>query len=252
MLKRFSVFANLSDESEISVFFNPDDTNRHAKINGDAATLVELGLRLPMVWITPREDRLFIDSASERRLFFDRLVSGFDSAHTGRVARFAKLLSERAFALKSCRDMRLVDVLDDQIAACAVAIADARIKYAGELNYFLQNCAMSVSGMVEKMLLDGQSAGDTERAYREYLSSTREIIGDKMIVDGIHKSDFGVLNKQLDLPAHLTSTGQQKMALFDLIFARAHKSPPDNFIGRSGCSFRRICTCETFFRTRWI
>ena len=217
----FSVFATLSDDTEIAVSFNSGDTNRHAQIDGDAAPLVELTARIPMIWVTPREDRLFIDSAAERRAFFDRLVAGFDSTHSGRVARFSKLLSERAFALKSGRDMRWVDVLDDQIAATAIAIADARIKYAGELNYFLKNCAISVSGMVEQMMIDGRPAGDTERTYREYLGNTRDIVGDKMIVDGIHKSDFGVFNKKLNLPAHLTSTGQQKTTLMELILAHA-------------------------------
>ena len=217
----FSVFATLSDDTTISVSFNVGDTNRHAQIDGDSATLVEIGEQLPMVWITPREDRLFVDSASDRRAFFDRLVASFDSTHIGRVARFSKLLSERAIALKSGQDARWVDALDDQIAATATAIADARVKYAGELNYFLENCAVSVSGMLEQMLIDGRTAGDAERAYREYLGQTREIIGDKMIVDGVHKSDFGVFNKKLNLPAHLTSTGQQKTALMELILAHA-------------------------------
>ncbi len=217
----FSIFAQLDDETELSVAFTQGDTNRRAKIDGDNATLGELTAHLPMVWITPREDRLFTDAATERRAFFDRLVSSFDSTHSGRVARFTKLLSERAFALKSGRDMRWVDALDNQIAATATAIADARIKYAGELNYFLANCAVSVSGMVEQMLIDRRSAGDTERAYREYLGTAREIVGDKMIVDGVHKSDFGVFNKILNLPAHLTSTGQQKTVLLELILAHA-------------------------------
>ena len=217
----FSVFATLSDETELAVSFSAGDTNRRAKIDGDNAPLVDLTAYLPMVWITPREDRLFVDSAADRRAFFDRLVASFDATHSGRVARFTKLLSERAIALKSGRDMRWVDVLDDQIAATAVAIADARIKYAGELNYFLENCAVSVSGMIEQMLIDGRTPGDAERTYREYLGQTREIIADKMVVDGVHKSDFGVFNKKLNLPAHLTSTGQQKTALMELILAHA-------------------------------
>ena len=117
--------------------------------------------------------------------------------------------------------MRWVDALDDQIAATATAIADARIKYAGELNYFLENCAVSVSGMLEQMFIDRRSAGDVERAYREYLGTAREIVGDKMVIDGVHKSDFGVFNKTLNLPAHLTSTGQQKTVLMELILAHA-------------------------------
>lgn len=217
----FSVFATLSDETDISITFNSGDTNRRARIDGDNAPLSELGKHLRIVWLTPREDRLFVDGASERRTFFDRLTGAFDISHTGRVARLSKLLSERAFALKSGADSHWLNALDTQISGAAVAVATARIQYAGQLNYFLSRCAVSVTGKIEQMLIDGMSAGDTERAYLGYLQNTRELVGDKMILDGPHKSDFGVFNNELLLPAHLTSTGQQKTILLDLILAHA-------------------------------
>lgn len=217
----FSVFARLDDETEISVTYSPGDTNRRARIDGDVVALSDLAARMRMVWITPREDRLFVDAASDRRAFFDRLVASFDSAHSGRVARFAKLLSERAYALKSGRDARWTNALDAQIAATAVAIAAARIQYAGQVNFFLKSAAVSVSGMVETMLIDGMTPGDAERSYLEYLYENRELVGDKMILDGPHKSDFGVFNNALNLPAALTSTGQQKSVLIDMILAHA-------------------------------
>ena len=79
----FSVFATLSDDSELSICFDSGDTNRRGRIDGDPATLVEMSARLPMIWVTPREDRLFVDAASDRRSFFDRLVASFDLTHTG-------------------------------------------------------------------------------------------------------------------------------------------------------------------------
>lgn len=217
----FSVFATLTDETDLSVSFNAGDSNRRAKIDGDNAPLSELGKYLRVVWLTPREDRLFVDSASERRAFFDRLTGAFDVSHMGRVARLSKLLSERAFALKSGADSHWLDALDMQIAGAAVAVAVARVQYAGELNYFLSRCAVSVAGKIEQMLIDGVSAGDAERTYLEYLKNTRDLVGDKMVLDGPHKSDFGVFNNELQLPAHLTSTGQQKTILLDLILAHA-------------------------------
>ena len=217
----FSVFATLDDETDLSVYFNSGDTNRRAKIDGDNATLTDLGKYLRMVWLTPREDRLFADGASERRAFFDRLAGAFDTSHTGRNAKLAKLLSERAFALRSGANKHWLDALDNQIAGCAVAVAVARIQYAGNLNYFLTRCAVSVSGKIEQMLIDGMTPGDAERAYMEYLYNTRELVGDKMVLDGPHKSDFGVFNNELKLPVHLTSTGQQKTILLDLILAHA-------------------------------
>lgn len=217
----FFIHSLLSNDSELSIQFTSGDTNRRAKIDDESASLSELSKHIRIVWLTPREDRLFIDSASERRSFFDRLATSFDTSHSGRTARLSKLISERAYALKTCSDCHWLDALDSQIAGTAVAVAVARIQYAGELNYFLNRCAVSVSGMLEKMLIDGMSAGDVERFYLEYLHQNRTLVGDKMVVDGPHKSDFGVFNNELKLPVHLTSTGQQKSILLDLILAHA-------------------------------
>lgn len=217
----FSAFAELNDATQIAINFAHGDTNRRAKIDGENAPLTDLAKHMRIVWLTPREDRLFVDSASDRRAFFDRLATSFDASHAGRVARLSKLLSERAYALKSGADIHWLNALDEQIAGVAVAVAAARIQYAGEINYFLSRCAVSVSGWIEKMLIDGASAGDAERAYMEYLKNNRTLIGDKMVLDGAHKSDFAVFNNELKLPAHLTSTGQQKTVLIDLILAHA-------------------------------
>lgn len=216
----FAVFATLTDDTEISVTFNPGDTNRRAKIDNESTTLSDLASHLRIVWITPREDRLFVDAASERRAFFDHLGAGFDSAHAGRVGRLTKLLSERAFALKNGQDQRWIDALDIQIAATATAVAAARIQYAGELNYFLKNYAISVNGILEKMVIDF-GASVAERNFLDYLKNNRELLGDKMLLDGPHKSDFGMFNMELQLPVNLTSTGQQKNALLNLVLSHA-------------------------------
>jgi len=215
----FSAHAVLADDTELSVSYAAGDANRRARIDGDAARLPDLAAHLRVVWITPREDRLFVDAAADRRAFFDRLAAAFDGAHAGRVGRFAKLMSERAAALKNGADGRWLDALDVQIAAAATAIAAARIQYAGEINYFLESAAVSVAGLVESMVLaDGAGA---EGEYLAYLRQNRVLAGDKMVLDGPHKSDFGVFNKILNLPAHITSTGQQKSVLIDLILAHA-------------------------------
>ncbi len=217
----FSIFANLHDDTELCVYFNSGDSNRRVKIDGDNATISDLIMHLPMVWVTPREDRLFVEGAAERRAFFDRLASSFDTSHAGRTSKLSKLLSERAFALKSGRDVRWLDAIDVQIAGTAITVADGRIRYAGELNYFLSGAAVSVSGLIEGWMINGMSAGDAERKYLEYLRENRVLVGDKMVLDGPHKSDFGVFNQELNLPAHLTSTGQQKTVLLNLILAHA-------------------------------
>jgi DNA replication and repair protein RecF len=216
----FSVFATTDDDSDICVFFNKSDSNRRAKIDNENVALSELGKVSRIVWLTPNEDRIFMDSTSDRRAFFDHLVASFEPSHIGRISRLNKLLSERAGAIKNNADKNWLDALDKQIAATAVSVAAGRIRYSGEINYFFENGAVSVSGIVENMLLQ-TSAVNVENQYFEYLENNRGLVGDKMVIDGAHKSDFGVFNKTLNLPAQITSTGQQKSILIDLILAHA-------------------------------
>ena len=216
----FSVFATTADDSDVCVFLNSGDSNRHAKIDNENVALAELAKKLRIVWLTPREDRIFLESAADRRAFFDRLCANFEPAHVGRISRLNKLLTERAGALKNGGDKNWLDAIDTQIAATAIAVNASRIRYAGEINYFFENGAVSVNGMVEKLLLEN-TATVAEKKYFEYLQNNRELNGDKMVIDGAHKSDFGVFNKKLNLPAYITSTGQQKSILIDLILAHA-------------------------------
>lgn len=216
----FSVFATTIDETDICVFLNPDEKNRHAKIDNENVALAELAKKLRIVWLTPREDRIFVESVSDRRAFFDHLVANFEPSHIGRITRLNKLLSERAGALKSNADNNWLDAIDKQIAATAIAVGAGRIKYAGEINYFFERGAVSVDGMIERLIVEN-TAIDAEQKYFEYLQNNRALIGDKMTIDGAHKSDFGVFDKILNLPANITSTGQQKSILIDLILAHA-------------------------------
>lgn len=216
----FSVFATTNQDDDICVFFTSSDTNRHAKINNENVALAELGKISRIIWITPHEDRIFVDPVSDRRAFFDHLVASFDPSHIGRLSRLNKLLSERAGAIKNNADKNWMDAIDQQIAATAVSVAACRIQYSGEINYFFGNGAVSVNGMIEKLVMEN-TATLAENKYFEYLQNNRNLIGDKMVIDGAHKSDFGVFNKKLNLPAYITSTGQQKSILIDLILAHA-------------------------------
>ena len=228
----FGVVSELENGTNLSVSWSAGDTYRRAGIDGDHAPLSDLGRHLRLVWLTPKEDRLFYEGASDRRAFFDRMSTSFDPAHSGRVHRLAKLLSERAFALKSRAGDEWLGAIEKQLAETAVAVAAARVKYAGEINYFLRrnenedarcpmHYAVTISGLLEQQLSDGQSAMDTEKSYLEYLSRERALVHDKMTIDGAHKSDMTLFNKTLDMNVAMTSTGQQKAALLALIIAHA-------------------------------
>jgi DNA replication and repair protein RecF len=216
----YAVAARFCDGSDICVFWDGGG-RRRARINGESWPLSELPRRACVVWLTSAEDLLFSGPPSGRRSFFDNLVSGFDSRHTGRAARLAKLLSERAFALKNGADGNWLDGIERNIVSVASAVADARVRYAAELNHFFTEGSAGLSGMLEQRIMDGEKAGDFEDFYLKYLAENRFLIADKMTIDGAHRTDFSVRNNALGLPAEKTSSGQQKLLLNQLVVANA-------------------------------
>ena len=220
----FSAHAVLNDDTSLSATFIAGDTGRKIRIDNDGAPLSALSKAIRITWLTPKEDRLFAESASDRRAFLDRMAGGFDPVHVGRAARLSKLLSERAFALKSGAAPEWLNAIETQLAETAAAVAAARVQYAAQLNHFLEaesNARIVLSGWFEERLARGENCSDVERAYLEYLQTNRTIVADKMIIDGAHKSDFSMSRADLDLNAGMMSTGQQKKVLLLLIIANA-------------------------------
>jgi len=241
----FTVNAELSDETALSISYNAGDSGRKLRIDNDSTPLSAASRAIRILWLTPKEDRLWTESASDRRAFLDRFVAGFDPAHLGRVSRLSKLLSERAFVLKKCAGAKdtgeesrrsraaasaqadeggWLNAIEKQLAETSVAVAAARVAYAAQINYFLEletNARLTISGMLENQLASGALCSDIEKEYLDYLRANREIMNDKMIVDGAHKTDFSIFRNDLCMHAAVLSTGQQKKLLMLFIIANA-------------------------------
>ena len=189
----------------------------------------ELGEILATVWLTPQMDGLFRDGATARRRFLDRLVCGFDPAHTGRISGYEKTLRERARLLKAGRsDDAWISALEDGMARHGVAIAAARRELIARLN---QACALGVgrfpraglmlAGEVESWL-DRTPALEAESRFRTRLvESRRQDAEAGGAAVGPHRSDLKVRRLDKDAPAEICSTGEQKALLISIVLAYA-------------------------------
>ena len=61
----------------------------------DRAAASALGEWLSVLWLTPAMDRLFLETASARRRFLDRLVLALDPGHAGEAARYDAAMRAR-------------------------------------------------------------------------------------------------------------------------------------------------------------
>jgi DNA replication and repair protein RecF len=189
---------------------------------------VALAERLAVVWLTPQMDRLFVDGASGRRKFLDRLTFGFDPAHAGRLTRYEHALRERTRLLRDpVREPAWLDAVEATMAETGVAIACARRDMVRRLNSATQGvdpfpkAAVQVSGAVEQWLEDDPALA-VEDLFKDHLTQSRTADAESGGASiGPHRSDFVVHHVGKGMPAELCSTGEQKALLVAIVLANA-------------------------------
>jgi DNA replication and repair protein RecF len=203
---------------------------RAVRINAASAASADLLLDYARVlWLTPAMDGLFTGPASERRRFLDRLVLTIDAAHGRRAREFDRLMTQRNRLLDENANAGWLDAVEAELSERAVAVALARAETAALLSAGMLREEASLFP-VGRLTLEGdfdravagRSAAETELRYRDRLKAGRT--ADRAAgrtLEGPHRSDLAVVLVKKDMPAALSSTGEQKALLIGLILAYA-------------------------------
>ncbi|WP_235830153.1 DNA replication/repair protein RecF [Algihabitans albus] len=203
---------------------------RTVKLDGAFVTSQQaLGEVVRCVWLTPQMDRLFEEGPSARRRFLDRLVYGFDPAHSGRIAAYETALRERSRILKDgLRDPAWLTALEATLAEKAVAIAAARRETVARLASALSEADgpfpradLGLAGDAEAWL-DDLAAVEVEERLAARLAADRtqdaETGGARV---GAHRTDLAVAHGRSGMPAAHCSSGEQKALLISVVLAHA-------------------------------
>lgn len=203
---------------------------RVVKLDGEMARgPAALGGIVSVVWLTPAMDRIFLDGASQRRRFLDRLVYGFDGDHARRVNAYERALRERARLLKrGASDTTWLAALEGTMAEHGTAIAAARRDAVARLRQGLSEgvgsfpaAEVSCMGSLEGWL-DEMPALAAEDRFRERLAASRPRDAERGgAAEGPHRSDLRVHHLAKDMPAAQCSTGEQKALLISIVLANA-------------------------------
>ena len=209
-------------EYEIGTGLTEQSNARQVRLNGvDAKSSAELGEVVQMVWLTPAMDRLFIESASGRRRFLDRLVLGFDPGHARAATRYETAMRERARLLKyGPRDPAWLDGLENEMAEAGLALAAARAATVARLNVAL--AARSGAFPAAALSLTSEDFADAE-ALRHALARSRIRDAESGRTNaGPHLADLATRHTQKRTDARDCSTGEQKALLISIMlgFAR--------------------------------
>jgi DNA replication and repair protein RecF len=208
---------------EIGTGLSEQSPSRHVRLNGvEAKGSAELGEIVQMVWLTPAMDRLFIESASGRRRFLDRLVLGFDASHARAATRYETAMRERARLLKyGPRDPAWLDGLENEMAEAGLAVARARQAAVERLNSAL---ATRMGAFPAAALTLSEEVYPDQDALRDALAKSR--IRDAecgRTLAGPHLTDLLARHVQKRADARDCSTGEQKALLIAIMLAFARE-----------------------------
>ena len=207
----------------------PQNSRRVASVdNSSAISPSKFDEILWILWIIPSMDNLFIDAMSERRSFFDHLVSGYDRAHKNRLKKIASLQKERLHVIFFRKDETWLEILEQKIAEESIEIMKTRKEFIQMLHESYREYTsdflrpfVEVSGFLEQIF----ETNDEENAALEIanlLKNNRFSDSEKQITSySVLRSIWEAYHPISKLKAENCSTGEQKAFIISLILSVA-------------------------------
>ena len=209
----------------------PGAPRRIVRIEGETVPAGRLSDHLRPVWLTPAQDRLFLEGASERRRFFDRLVFAAEPAHAANAAAYERAQRERSRLLaEPGADPAWLTALEARMAESGALMAEARARTLAALQAEVDSRAerpfpqagLSLTGDWEALSAQGLPAPEIQARLAPALARSRERdAAAGRALTGPHRGDLAVVHREKDRPAAECSTGEQKALILNLVLAQA-------------------------------
>ncbi len=204
---------------------------RKARINGvNVKSIEQLSEYIRLLWITPDMDTLFRGGTSDRRRFFDRLVTTLIPDHNIALNKYEKAMRQRNKLLESDGNDRWLSAIEAQMAQYAGAIYFSRLDCLGHLQLLVDksidleafpSSILSLSALFDDGHQPNSSSALENKLLQIWRTQRAKDRSAKRTLIGVHKVDLQVVHRQKSMPAALCSTGEQKALLIGLVLAHA-------------------------------
>ncbi|HEY0650002.1 DNA replication/repair protein RecF, partial [Phenylobacterium sp.] len=204
---------------------------RVVRVEGEPVPPGRLAEHGRQVWLTPAQDRLFLEGAADRRRFFDRLVFAGEPQHAAHVQAYEKAQRERMRLLTDGpADPAWLDALEAQLAEAGTLMAEARARTLAALAAEIDTrgerpfpqARLALTGDWERMAGEGVDFAEIEGRLARALKQARERdAAAGRALTGPHRGDLSVVHAEKDRPAAECSTGEQKALILNLVLAQA-------------------------------
>jgi DNA replication and repair protein RecF len=209
---------------------------RIVRIEGETVPPGRLADHLRPIWLTPAQDRLFLEAAGERRKFFDRLVFAGEPDHARHANAYDKAQRERMRLLTDAvesgqpADTVWLTALEARLGQAGALMAGARARTLQALQAEIDSrgdrpfprARLALTGEWERMALDGVETAEIEARLAMALAAARPRDGAAgRALTGPHRGDLAIHHVDKDRPAAECSTGEQKALILNLVLAQA-------------------------------
>jgi DNA replication and repair protein RecF len=206
---------------------------RTVRISGETVPPGRLADHLRQVWLTPAQDRLFLEGAADRRRFFDRLVFAAIPRHAAHAQAYDRASRERTRLLTdetAPPDPAWLDALEARLAEAGALMAEARATTLTALQAEIDGrgerpfpqARLSLTGEWEQLAAAGAEIADIEARLAAALAAARpRDAAAGRALTGPHRGDLAVIHAEKDRPAAECSTGEQKALVLNLVLAQA-------------------------------
>ena len=217
-------------ETRLGTGLEPGAARRTVRVEGAPAPPGRLSEHLRLVWLSPAQDRLFLEAASERRRFLDRLTFAAEPAHAGHASAYEGALRQRTRLLADAResgrpaDADWLGALEARMAESGEAVAAARARTVDAL-------AAEIEGRADRpfpqagLRMEGDWTAPLPDFAPRLAAALREARGRDAAAGralvGPHRGDLAVTLRLNGRPAAEGSTGEQKALVLNLALAQA-------------------------------
>ena len=119
-------------EVKVGTGLEPGASRRTVRLEGETVAPGRLAEMVRLVWLTPQQDRLFMEGGTERRRFLDRLVFAAEPAHAAAASAYEKTMRERLRLLTDGpNDPAWLDALEARASEAGAALAAGRARTVG-------------------------------------------------------------------------------------------------------------------------
>ncbi len=202
----------------------PPEGGRTVALDDKPVSQVALGRLVRVVWLVPAMDRLFSEAPEARRRFLDRLTLSFLPDHAEAAQTYDRAMRERNRLLRDqVTDAGWYRALEAQMGEAGAAITRNRLAALDRIA-----AAQAEGGgdfpAARLSLLAGEGFADDpdpDSITARLAAMRRRDLAAGRSLSGPHRADLGAVWGAQDMPAALSSTGEQKALLLSLILANA-------------------------------